>query len=92
MSSTVNPVINKRSKVKTEVEGLPPASPTTQVSSQCEICCGAEAMSCWVVLSLGMILLTFFAARESKASTSARQVGCLLEHRAQQGTGQSYND
>ncbi|KFQ03371.1 hypothetical protein N329_05271, partial [Haliaeetus albicilla] len=30
VSSTVNPVINKRSKVKTEVEGLPPASPTTQ--------------------------------------------------------------
>ncbi|NWX83190.1 GLI2 protein, partial [Nothoprocta pentlandii] len=30
VSSTVNPVINKRSKVKTEVEGLPPVSPTTQ--------------------------------------------------------------
>ncbi|KYO18202.1 zinc finger protein GLI2 [Alligator mississippiensis] len=30
VSSTVNPVINKRSKVKTEVEGLPPASPTSQ--------------------------------------------------------------
>ncbi|KAF4796970.1 zinc finger protein [Turdus rufiventris] len=30
VSSTVNPVINKRSKVKTEVEGLPPVSPNTQ--------------------------------------------------------------
>ncbi|CAM4614804.1 unnamed protein product [Lepidochelys olivacea] len=30
VSSTVNPVIHKRSKVKTEVEGMPPASPATQ--------------------------------------------------------------
>ncbi|XP_042301130.1 zinc finger protein GLI2 isoform X1 [Sceloporus undulatus] len=30
VSSTVNPVINKRSKVKTEMETLPPASPPTQ--------------------------------------------------------------
>ncbi|XP_068923001.1 zinc finger protein GLI2 isoform X1 [Petaurus breviceps papuanus] len=30
VSSTVNPVINKRSKVKTETEGLRPASPLTQ--------------------------------------------------------------
>ncbi|KAM3851613.1 zinc finger protein GLI2 [Vipera latastei] len=30
VSSTVNPVINKRSKVKTETEILPPASPPTQ--------------------------------------------------------------
>ncbi|XP_054828409.1 zinc finger protein GLI2 isoform X3 [Eublepharis macularius] len=30
VSSTVNPIINKRSKVKTEMETLPPASPPTQ--------------------------------------------------------------
>uniref|UniRef100_H3BCX8 GLI family zinc finger 2 n=1 Tax=Latimeria chalumnae TaxID=7897 RepID=H3BCX8_LATCH len=30
VSSTVNPLINKRSKVKTEVEGLRPTSPSTQ--------------------------------------------------------------
>nr|XP_056717276.1 zinc finger protein GLI2 [Euleptes europaea] len=30
VSSTVNPVINKRSKVKTEMETLPPVSPPTQ--------------------------------------------------------------
>lgn len=38
MSSTVNPiVIHKRSKVKTEVEGLRPASPLTLTQVTCRL-------------------------------------------------------
>lgn len=37
VSSTVNPIINKRSKVKTEMETLPSASPPTQVNPWCKL-------------------------------------------------------
>lgn len=47
MSSTVNPIIiHKRSKVKTEADGLRPASPLTLTQVTCQLSSGrAPALS-----------------------------------------------
>lgn len=60
MSSTVNPVINKRTKVKTEVEGLPPVSPTTQVTSLVRDVLGPEAAKLLGLLASGNDVVGIF--------------------------------